>query len=92
MKGHVPDKFNKQTGELKRQLGKGNVGLYFTSTSLTVSTEDGTKTYPLAIKNHEDKKTELLQKMDASRRATNPDNYNDDGTSKEKNEIKGQCH
>lgn len=89
LKGHVPDKFNKQTGELKRQLGKGNVGLYFTSTSLTVSTEDGTKTYLLAIKNHEDKKTELLQKMDASRRATNPDNYNDDGTSKEKNEIKG---
>lgn len=89
LKGHVPDKFDKQTGELKRQLGKGNVGLYFTSTSLTVSTEDGTKTYPLAIKNHEDKKTELLQKMDASRRATNPDNYNDDGTSKEKNEIKG---
>lgn len=88
LKGHVPDKFNKQTGELKRQLGKGNVGLYFTSTSLTVSTEDGTKTYLLAIKNHEDKITELLQKMDASRRATNPDNYNDDGTSKEKNEIK----
>lgn len=89
LKGHVPDKFDKQTGELKRQLGKGNVGLYFTSTSLTVSTEDGTKTYPLAIKNHEDKKTELLQKMDASRRATNPDNYNEDGTSKEKSEIKG---
>ena len=89
LKGHVPDKFNKQTGELKRQLGKGNVGLYFTSTSLTVSTEDGVKTYPLAIKNHEDKKTELLQKMDASRRATNPDNYNEDGTSKEKSEIKG---
>lgn len=89
LKGHVPDKFNKQTGELKRQLGKGNVGLYFTSTSLTVSTENGVKTYLLEIKNHEDKKTELLQKMDASRRATNPDNYNEDGTSKEKSEIKG---
>lgn len=89
LKGHVPDKFDKQTGELKRQLGKGNVGLYFTSISLTVSTENGVKTYPLEIKNHEDKKTELLQKMDASRRATNPDNYNDDGTNKEKNEIKG---
>lgn len=89
LKGHVPDKFDKQTGELKRQLGKGNVGLYFTSTSLTVSTENGGKTYPLEIKNHEDKKTELLQKMDASRRATNPDNYNEDGTSKEKSEIKG---
>lgn len=88
LKGHVPDKFDKQTGELKRQLGKGNVGLYFTSTSLTVSTENGVKTYPLEIKNHEDKKTELLQKMDASRRATNPDNYNEDGTSKEKSEIK----
>lgn len=89
LKGHVPDKFDKQTGELKRQLGKGNVGLYFTSTSLTVSTENGVKTYHLEIKNHEDKKTELLQKMDASRRATNPDNYNEDGTSKEKSEIKG---
>ena len=89
LKGHVPDKFDKQTGELKRQLGKGNVGLYFTSTSLTVSTENGVKTYPLEIKNHEDKKTELLQKMDASRRATNLDNYNEDGTSKEKSEIKG---
>lgn len=89
LKGHVPDKFDKQTGELKRQLGKGNVGLYFTSTSLTVSTENGVKTYPLEIKYHEDKKTELLQKMDASRRATNPDNYNGDGTSKEKSEIKG---
>lgn len=89
LKGHVPDKFDKQTGELKRQLGKGNVGLYFTSTSLTVSTENGVKTYPLEIKNNEDEKTELLQKMDASRRATNPDNYNEDGTSKEKSEIKG---
>ncbi len=89
LKGHVPNKFDKQTGELKRQLGKGNVGLYFTSTSLTVSTENGVKTYPLEIKNHEDKKTELLQKMDASRRATNPDNYNEDGTSKERDEIKG---
>lgn len=89
LKGHVPDKFDKQTGELKRQLGKGNVGLYFTSTSLTVSTENGVKTYPLEIKNDEDKKTELLQKMDTSRRATNPDNYNEDGTSKEKSEIKG---
>lgn len=89
LKGHVPDKFDKQTGELKRQLGKGNVGLYFTSTSLTVSTENGVKTYPLEIKNNEDKKTELLQKMDTSRRATNPDSYNEDGTSKEKSEIKG---
>ena len=89
LKGHVPDKFDKQTGELKRQLGKGNVGLYFTSTSLTVSTENGVKTYHLEIKNNEDKKTELLQKMDTSRRATNPDNYNEDGTSKEKSEIKG---
>jgi|GEM_PF-1409405 len=88
-KGHVPDKFDKQTRELKRQLGKGNVGLYFTSTSLTVSTEDGVKTYPLEIKNHEDRKAELLQKMDVSRRATNPDNYNEDGTCKERDEIKG---
>lgn len=89
LKGHVPDKFDKQTGELKRQLGKGNVGLYFTSTSLTVSAEDGVKTYPLEIKNHEDIKSELLQKMDVSRRATNPVNYNEDGTSKERDEIKG---
>ena len=63
--------------------------MYFTSTSLTVSTENGVKTYPLEIKNHEDKKTELLQKMDASRRATNPDNYNEDGT-KERKKVKSK--
>lgn len=89
LKGHVPDKFDKRTGELKRQLGKGNVGLYFTSTYLTVSTDDSVKTYPLEINSQDDIKTELLQKMDASRRATNPDNYNEDGTSKEKSKIKG---
>lgn len=74
LKGHVPDKFNKQTGELKRQLGKGNVGLYFTSTSLTVSTEDGTKTYLLAIKNHEDKK--LLQEVLANEVIASGDVFN----------------
>lgn len=89
LKGHVPDKFDKQTGELKRQLGKGNVGLYFTSTSLTVSTENGVKTYSLGISSQDEKKSELLQKMDTSRRATNPDNYNEDGTCKERDEIKG---
>lgn len=89
LKGHVPDKFDKQTGELKRQLGKGNVGLYFTSTNLTVSTDDSVKTYYLEINSQDDIKTELLQKMDASRRATNPDNYNKDGTCKERDEIKG---
>ena len=89
LKGHVPDKFDKQTGELKRQLGKGIVGLYFTSNNLTVATENSVKTYPLEIKSHDDTKTELLQKMDASKRATNPDNYNEDGTCKERDEIEG---
>ena len=74
LKGHVPDKFNKQTGELKRQLGKGNVGLYFTSTSLTVSTEDGVKTYPLEIKNHEEKK--LLQEILANEVIASGDVFN----------------
>lgn len=76
LKGHVPDKFDKQTGELKRQLGKGNVGLYFTSTSLTVSTENGVKTYPLEIKNHEDKKTELLQEILANEVIASGDVFN----------------
>lgn len=67
LKGHVPDKFNKQTGELKRQLGKGNVGLYFTSTSLTVSTEDGVKTYPLEIK------IMRIRKLNCCRRWIHPD-------------------
>ena len=74
LKGHVPDKFNKQTGELKRQLGKGNVGLYFTSTSLTVSTENGVKTYPLEIKNHEEKK--LLQEILANEVIASGDVFN----------------
>lgn len=83
-KGHVPTVYDKETGEAKRQLGKGHVGLYFQATKLTVANENTSKVYNLALKGDgEDRLKELQTLMNNSRRAMNPDNYNDDGTNKE---------
>ena len=83
-KGHVPTVYDKETGEAKRQLGKGHVGLYFQATKLTVANENTSKVYNLALKGDgEERLKELQTLMNNSRRAMNPDNYNEDGTNKE---------
>lgn len=86
-KGEIPLKFNKQTGELKRPLGKGDVGLFIGVSTVAIASENEVKLVELAnrVENIEKEKEVLLQKMDRSRRATNPDNYNEDGTIKKSN-------
>lgn len=83
-KGNVPTSFDKVTGEVKHQLGKGHVGLYFQATKLTVATKSKSKVYNLTQVDEESEKhkNELLTLMANSRRAMNPDNYNEDGSSK----------
>lgn len=83
-KGHVPISYDKETGEVKHKLGKGHVGLYFQATKLTVTNETTKKVYNLALKGDgEERLKELQTLMNNSRRAMNPDNYNEDGTNKE---------
>lgn len=83
-KGNVPDKIDKETGEYIHTLGEGDIEINIGLTKVFV-TKDGKKTeYILGgrEKELEEKIVEIQQKMDSLRRASNPDNYNEDGTIK----------
>lgn len=83
-KGTPPIKFNKETGEIKHSLGDGDVGLDIGTSTIAISSKTDVKLLILAnkVQNIEDEKCRLLRKMDRSRRSTNPENYNEDGTIK----------
>ena len=89
-KGIVPIKINKETGEIKHQLGIGDVGLDIGTQTIAIASNTDVKILELAdkVQNIENQKQRLLRKMDRSRRATNPDNYNEDGTIKKQGNKK----
>lgn len=82
-KGKAPIKIDKETGEV-RSLGKGTVGVYIGINKLAAVSDTEVYYKPLSpiLQELEDRKAELNRAMDRSRRAMNPDNYNEDGTIK----------
>lgn len=89
-KGTPPTKFNKGTGEIKHSLGEGDVGLDIGTSTIAISSNTDVKLLILAdkVQNIEDEERCLLRKMDRSRRATNHNNYNEDGTIKKQGNKK----
>jgi hypothetical protein len=87
-KGTPPIKVNNETGEVKHYIGEGDVGNHHETSTIAYSSSTDVKILELAdkVQNIEDEKRRLLREMDRSRRATNPDNFNKDGT------IKKQCN
>lgn len=83
-KGNPPLKVNNETGEVKRYIGEGDVGIDIGTSTIAYSSATDVKILELAdkVQNIEDEKRGLLRKMDRSRRATNQNNYNEDGTIK----------
>lgn len=83
-KGNPPVKVKKETGEVKHCIGNGDVGLDIGTSTIAISSQTDVKIMELAdrVQNIENQKQKLLRKMDRSRRATNPGNYNSDGTIK----------
>ncbi len=75
-------KVDSETGEIKHPLGKGRVGLFIGPKMLIYSCATGVGSIELAdkIEDIEAEKRRLLRHIDRSRRATNPDNFNEDGT------------
>ena len=67
-----------------RTLGKGNVGIDIGPTTVAVSGENIASIDKLASKcdNIQEEITRLARKIDRSRRANNPENFNEDGTIK----------
>jgi len=82
MEGVPPIKINKDTGEVRNYINEGVVGLDIGTQSLAVCAKTELKLLELApeIQNIEDQKRILQRKMDRSRRAINPNKYNEDGT------------
>lgn len=73
-----------KTVKKDRIVNKGNVGIDIGTQTVAISSADSVKLLELADKidkNHTKKKI-LQRKMDRSRRYTNPQNYNEDGTIK----------
>ena len=89
-KGKPPVKVNTDTGEIKHTIGYDDVGLDIGTSIVAISSESDVKILELAdrVQNIENQKQKLLRKMDRSRRATNPDNYNEDGTIKKQGNKK----
>lgn len=81
LKGVPPMKVNKD-GEIKRDIGTGIVGLDIGTQTVAISSTSEVKLVELAdrVQDIEGEKRRLLRYIDRSRRATNPDNYNTDGT------------
>lgn len=83
-KGKPPVKVDAETGEVKHCIGQGDVGIDIGTSTIAYSSSADVKILELAdnVQSIEDEKRRLLRKMDRSRRATNPNNYNEDGTIK----------
>lgn len=86
----LPVKVDTETGKIKRTIGCGDVGIDIGTSTIAISSESDVKILELAdkVQNIENEKRRLLRKLDRSRRATNPDNYNCDGTIKKQGNKK----
>lgn len=84
LEGKPAIKRNDTTGEPIHPVGKGIVGLDIGPQTLAYASEKEADLVELAdrVQNIEHAKRLLQRKMDRSRRATNPTNYNEDGTIK----------
>ena len=84
IEGTAKTKFNKD-GTRRHQYGKGFIGCDIGPQSIAYTSKEEVGLKNLAergasIKAREQKEARILRKMDRSRRAMNPENYNDDGT------------
>ena len=89
-KGKPPVKVDTKTGEIKHGIGHGDVGIDIGTSTVAYSSSTDVKILELAdkVQNIEKQKRRLLRKMDRSRRATNSNNYNEDGTIKKQGNKK----
>ena len=84
LEGKPAVKRDPASGAPKHPIGHGVVGIDIGTRTLAYSTDKEVNLLELAdhVQNIEQEKRRLQRKMDRSRRATNPENYNPDGTFK----------
>ncbi len=84
LNGIPPIKINKNTGEIKNDIGIGSIGIDIGTQTIAYSSDHNCKLYELAprVQNIENKKRRLLRYMDRSKHIMNPNNFNKNGTIK----------
>nr|WP_276575924.1 transposase [Oceanirhabdus seepicola] len=84
LEGIPPIKVNKETGEIKRRVGIGSVGLDIGTKTIAVASDYSVKLFELCpeINNIYKIERKLQRTLDRQRRSNNPSNYNEDGTIK----------
>jgi hypothetical protein len=90
LQGIPPQKINKNTGEIKSQTGLGNVGIDIGTRTIAISSNYDVKLLELAPSiNDISHDLKLIgRKMDRSKRNTNSNKYNENGTIKKGNKEK----
>lgn len=84
LEGVPPQKINNETGEIKRSIGVGNVGIDIGTRTIAISSQYDVKLLELCpeVESIEYQKLILQRRLDRQRRSNNPNNYNKDGTIK----------
>ena len=82
--GIPPIKYDKETGEIRGRCISGDVGLDIGTQTIAIASDKEVKILELAdkVQPKHNELRKLQRKLDRSRRATNPDNFNEDGTIK----------
>lgn len=77
-------KIDKKTGKPKHDIGTGDCGVDIGTQTIAYTTDSEARLLELAprVQNIENIKRNLLRYMDRSKRSTNPQNFNEDGTIK----------
>lgn len=86
-------KFDRDTGEIKNPINEGNVGIYIDTRKITIYSKEGLKQIELIDKSqllYEEEIANLNRFLDTSRRISNPENFNEDGTIKKGIVVDGQ--
>jgi len=82
LEGTPPMKVDKDTGEINLYITEGSVGIDIGTQTVAYCSNSEVKLLELApeVENIEKKKKKLQRRMDRSRRTTNPNKFNQDGT------------
>lgn len=90
LEGIPPQKFNKETGEIKNPRNNGNVGLDIGISTLAIVSDNKVNLIEFCneLENIDKEKRILQRKLDRQRRANNPNKYNENGTINTKNKDK----
>ena len=84
LEGVPPVKVNKGTGKIQNNIGIGTCGIDIGTQTVAYTSDYDVKLYELAphVQNIENEKRRIQRLMDRSKRTSNPNNFNENGTIK----------